>query len=57
LTNYNPTLLRGVCDTREPAPIPECLGVPGTIIFLELEPPVLIASAASAACFAFLTKY
>lgn len=51
---YNPTLLLGVCVTREPAPMPECLGVPGTMIFEELPLDVLIARASSATCFAVL---
>lgn len=54
LGNYSPTLLLGVCVTREPAPMPECLGVPGTMIFEALPLDVLMTSASSAACFAVL---
>jgi len=52
---YSPTLRRGVCVTREPAPIPACLGVPGTMIFELLPLEVLMASASSVVFFAVLT--
>jgi len=53
-SHYIPALLLGVCVTLEPAPMPACLGVPGTMI-LELEPDdILVAMASSAAFFADL---
>ncbi len=51
-----PTLLRGVCEILAPAPIPICLGVPGTIIFALLPLDVRIANASSAFFFAVLQK-
>ncbi|KIM81694.1 hypothetical protein PILCRDRAFT_486848 [Piloderma croceum F 1598] len=53
---YIPTLRLGVCITRDPAPIPECLGVPGTITFAFDPEAVFTASASSAACLAVLCK-
>jgi hypothetical protein len=52
--NYIPTLRLGVCVTRDPAPMPECLGVPGTITFACDPEVVLTANASSAACLAVL---
>lgn len=53
-SHYIPALLLGVWVTLEPAPMPACLGVPGTTI-LELEPDdILVAMASSAAFFADL---
>jgi hypothetical protein len=53
---YIPALLLGVCVILDPAPIPACLGVPGTII-LELAPlDSLVAKASSTAFFADLHK-
>jgi hypothetical protein len=51
---YIPTLRLGVCVTRDPAPIPECLGVPGTITFAFDPEAVFTANASSAACLAVL---
>lgn len=52
-----PTLRLGVCVTREPAPIPECLGVPGTITFAFEPDAVLRAKASSLACLALLNDH
>ena len=53
---YIPALLLGVCVILDPAPIPACLGVPGTMI-LELVPlDTLVARASSTAFFADLHK-
>lgn len=51
-----PTLLRGVCEILAPAPIPVCLGVPGTTIFDLLPLDVFIANVSSAFFFAVLQK-
>jgi len=51
---YIPTLRLGVCVTLEPAPMPECLGVPGTMTFAFDPEAVLTAKVSSAACLAVL---
>lgn len=51
---YNPTLRFGVCDTRDPAPIPICLGVPGTINLDENPLDVFTAKASWVAFLAVL---
>lgn len=50
-----PTRRRGVCVILAPAPIPVCLGVPGTLIFDWLPLDVFNDNASAAFFFAVLT--